>query len=277
MRSTNNILSIQDLGVSYGSIQVLSDIDLTVQSGEIVGIVGESGSGKSTLLKAITRLLPKSAHLTSRSLYYKDTNLTTLSNKAMRSLRGSDIGFLFQDAQESLDPLFTIKRQFDEVLKAHTKLKLTKEGMLQVQKHALERVGLMDTTRILQSLPSELSGGMCQRVTIAFALALSPRILLADEPTSALDGNTQRRIVDILRTLNREEELSLLIVSHDMDFVASLAHKIFVMRDGRIVESGSCEQIMSDPQDAYTRELIDAIPRLQGTLDVIPLGESHAS
>lgn len=277
MRSTNNILSIQDLGVSYGGIQVLSDIDLTVQSGEIVGIVGESGSGKSTLLKAITRLLPKSAHLTSRSLYYKDTNLTTLSNKAMRTLRGSDIGFLFQDAQESLDPLFAIKRQFDEVLKAHTKLKLTKEEMLQIQKHALERVGLMDTTRILQSLPSELSGGMCQRVTIAFALALSPRILLADEPTSALDSDTQRRIVDILCTLNREEGLSLLIVSHDIDFVASLAHKIVVMRDGHIVESGSCEQILGNPQYPYTRELIDAIPRLQETLDAIPLGELHAS
>lgn len=277
MRSTNNILSIQDLGVSYGGIQVLSDIGLTVQSGEIVGIVGESGSGKSTLLKAITRLLPKSAHLTARSLYYEDVNLTTLSNKTMRSLRGSDIGFLFQDAQESLDPLFTIKRQFDEVLKAHTKLKLTKEKMLQIQKHALERVGLMDTTRILQSLPSELSGGMCQRVIIAFALALSPRILLADEPTSALDSDTQRRIVDILCTLNREEGLSLLIVSHDIDFVASLAHKIVVMRDGHIVESGSCEQIIGNPQNPYTRELIDAIPRLQGTLDVIPLGELHAS
>lgn len=277
MSSGKGLLAVRGLEVRYGGSPVLHGVDLEVGEGEIVGVVGESGSGKSTLLNAVAGLLPCSAEICAGSILYDGSEISIAGSKAMQALRGRGIGYLFQNAEGSFDPLFSIKSQFDEALKANGAVPKKKPDMLAVQKAALERVGLDDADRVLGALPSELSGGMCQRVALAFAVALGPKLLLADEPTSALDGKSQDKVVDILRRLNVEEGLAVLIVSHDIDLVASLAHRIIVMRSGRIVESGRSDEVMDDPQQPYTRELIAAVPRVKGEAEVLELGACRAS
>ena len=274
MSNSEEILTVQGLCVRYFGAQALGDIDLSVKRGEVVGIVGESGSGKSTLLKAIAGLLPQTAKVTSESVELDGIDLLDRDGKEMR---GSEIGFLFQDTEGSFDPLFTIKKQFDEVMGAHRGKPKNRDEWDCIQRKALDLVGLRDADRILSSLPSELSGGMCQRVALAMILALSPDILLADEPTSALDVASQKRVMDILRALNAEEGLSILMVSHDIDLIGSIADRIVVMHNGRIVEEGLTAQVMNDPVDPYTRELIAATPHLEGQVDIEALGTCHAS
>lgn len=277
MSSGRGLLAVRGLEVRYGGSPVLHGVDLEVGEGEIVGIVGESGSGKSTLLNAVAGLLPRSAKICAGSILYGGSEISIAGSKTMQALRGRGIGYLFQNAEGSFDPLFSIKSQFDEALKANGAAPKKKPDMLAVQKAALERVGLDDADRVLGALPSELSGGMCQRVALAFTVALGPKLLLADEPTSALDGKSQDKVVGILRRLNVEEGLAVLIVSHDIDLVASLAHRIIVMRSGRIVESGRSNEVMDDPQQSYTRELIAAVPRVKGEAEVLELGACRAS
>lgn len=277
MSSSTDILTIKNLGVSYGNAQVLDDVNLSVAAGEIVGIVGESGSGKSTLLQAIACLLPRTASVISGTIHYRDRNIERLSAKAMCSLRGTDLGFLFQNAENSFDPLFSVRRQFDEVLRAH-KTPGNRSDYETIQCKSLARVGLTDSQRILDSLPSQLSGGMNQRIALAFALALEPQLLLADEPTSALDGSAQKNVIEILRWLNESDGLSILMVSHDIELVGSLADKITVMHEGRIVETGPANQILHNPQQPYTQELIRAIPHIMGQFEITPLGgDNHAA
>lgn len=277
MSNSEEILTVQGLCVRYFGAQALGNVDLSVKRGEVVGIVGESGSGKSTLLKAIAGLLPQTAAVTSGSVELDGIDLLGRDGKEMRAMRGSEIGFLFQDTEGSFDPLFTIKKQFDEVMDAHRRKPKDRDEWDRIQRKALDLVGLRDADRVLSSLPSELSGGMCQRAALAMILALSPDILLADEPTSALDVTSQKRVMDILRTLNAEEGLSILMVSHDIDLIGSIADRIVVMHNGRIVEEGLTAQVMNDPVDPYTRELIAATPHLEGEVEIEALGTGHAS
>lgn len=272
MHDERDILNVTDLDVSYGSASAVRGVSLAVGAGEIVGIVGESGSGKSTLLRAVAHLLPPAARINAGSIAFAGRDITRSSAREMRSLRGNALSYLFQNAERSFDPLFTIGAQFDEVMRAQQR-----ENMRSHQRTALERMGFADPDRVLASLPSELSGGMCQRVALAFALAASPQLLLADEPTSSLDGQAQARVIELLRELNEQEGLAILMVSHDIELVASFASRIIVMHEGRIVETGTSVQIMNDPQDPYTRSLIAAIPHATGVVNVEPLGARHAS
>lgn len=272
-----DILSVKGLDVFYGDVQALYGVDLFVKEGEIVGIVGESGSGKTTLLRTIAHMLPGSAWNSAGSIILEGKDIARFSVRDMRKLRGNVFSYLFQNAEKSFDPLFTIRKQFDEMLRAHSSDRQTKEELLTREIIALKRVGFRDSERILSSLPSELSGGMCQRVALAFALSSAPKILFADEPTSALDGDAQATIIELLRDINSKEELAVLIVSHDIELVASFANRIVVMHEGRIVEQGSAEQIMKDPQHAYTQELIEAIPHLNGDEHIEYIGSKHAS
>lgn len=305
MHDERDILSVTDLDVSYGSVSAVRGVSLAVGAGEIVGIVGESGSGKSTLLRAVAHLLPPAARIDAGSIAFAGRDITRASAREMRSLRGSALSYLFQNAERSFDPLFTIGAQFDEVMRAHEGAANVRAGkalrggslrdgagsasrdgrrmrdqqrekMRGRQQAALERMGFADPDRVLTSLPSELSGGMCQRVALAFALAASPQLLLADEPTSSLDGQAQARVIKLLRELNEQEGLAILMVSHDIELVASFASRIIVMHEGRIVETGESARIMNDPQDPYTRSLIAAIPHVMGTVNVEPLGARHA-
>lgn len=275
--SNEEVLAIRDLGVRYGGARAVEGVGLSVHKGEVVGIVGESGSGKSTVLNAVAGMLPRTAEVCSGSVSCGGVDVLRAGENKKRTLRGKEIGYLFQNAEGSFDPLFTIGRQFDEALRSNGVARKGKRERLAITREALDRVGLDDADRVLKALPSELSGGMCQRAALAIALAQNPRILLADEPTSALDVRAQGKVVGILKRLNHEDGLSILMVSHDIDLVASFAHRIVVMRDGRVVESGPSEEVMADPQHPYTRELIAAIPRSGGEIEVTELGGRHAS
>lgn len=256
-KGAEHILAVQGLGVSYGDALALRDVSLTVCAGEVVGVVGESGSGKSTLLRAVAHLLPPTAVVTGGSVAFGGRDITEAPRRLMAQLRGTDIAYLFQNGESSLDPLFTVGQQFDEVMRSHgSRPDRTRQRTL------LRRMGFEDDERVLDALPCQLSGGQCQRVALAFALAGHPKLLLADEPTSALDGEAQARVVALLRDLNERERLAVLLVSHDIDLVASLSDTLCVMRDGCVVEEGPTAQVMESPRAAYTRELIASVPRL---------------
>lgn len=303
MSDARDILSVMELGVSYGSAPALRGVSLEVRAGEIVGIVGESGSGKSTLLRAVAGLLAPTAAM-GGSIRLEGRELAGAQPRELRALRGSAVSYLFQNAERSFDPLFTVGAQFDEVMRAHEGAaanapagKAARDGRGRPrgdehagarggqgareqrrvrQRAALARMGFTDPDRVLAALPSELSGGMAQRVALAFALAGSPRLLLADEPTSALDADAQERVLELLRELNDQEGLAILMVSHDIELVARFASRLIVMHEGRIVETGPSEQVMREPQDPYTRELIAAIPRATGAIEVEQLGARWA-
>lgn len=279
MQTSNSkeVLTIRDLGVRYGGARAVDGVSLSVHKGEVVGIVGESGSGKSTILNAVAGLLPRTAEVCSGSISCGGIDVLRESEKKKRALLGKAIGYLFQNAEGSFDPLFTIGSQFDEALRSNGFARKHRRERLGIMGEALKHVGLDDADRVLKALPSELSGGMCQRAALAIALAQNPAILLADEPTNALDVRTQEKVVGILKRLNHEDGLSILMVSHDIDLVASFAHRIVVMHDGRVVESGPSGKLMADPQHSYTRELIAAIPRASDEIEVTELGGRHAS
>lgn len=225
-----------------------------------MGIVGESGSGKSTLLRAIVHLLSSAASVEGGSVVFAGNDITHAPRKHMNKLRGAEISYLFQNAEQALDPLFKIGDQFDEVLKAHAR-----QASREFEAEFLSRMGFEDPMRTLRSIPSQLSGGMAQRVAMAFALAGQPRLLLADEPTSSLDADAQKRTVELLREINQTENLAILLVSHDIGLVSTLAESMLVMRKGRVVESGACSEVVSAPRNPYTRELIESIPRMPDT------------
>lgn len=253
------LLDVSGLSVSFGDVRVLDKVDINVEHGEIVGIVGESGSGKSTLLKAISRLLARQAKINSGTISFCSHDLLSLNTKEMAGLRGSAISYMFQNGELSLDPLFTIKSQFDEVIRAHRICQRGKEAS--IEEELLAQTGIEDPARVLSCLPSELSGGICQRVVLAMALAGRPKLLLADEPTSALDVDSQERVGTLLQKTSEEHNIAILIVGHDIDFIASLASRIYVMKDGIILESGNSRETLSNPKDGYTKQLIAAIPK----------------
>lgn len=249
-------LRVSDLCVSYGEHKAIRGLDLFLERGGATAIVGESGSGKSTFLKAIAGLLsPTMAHVTG-SILFEGREITNLSGDERSRLRSERISYLFQNGQQSLDPLFTIDYQFDELLRAHGK------NPQEVEKtKLLSLMDIDDPARVLASLPSELSGGLCQRVCVAFALAGAPHLLLADEPTSSLDPQSQDKVADLLLRANKEEGVGLLVVTHDISLASRLADTIVVMRNGEVVESGTTCNILNNPTKPYTQQLIDSIPR----------------
>ena len=264
------LLSVSDLEVSYAGIRALSGVSVTLAQGEILGIVGESGSGKSTLLRTIAHLLPKAACIEGGNIQCAGKDITHASEATMQTLRGSELAYLFQNGELSLDPLFSVDYQFNEVLHAHAQ-----RMSYQEKAELLSLMGITNASHVLQCIPSELSGGQCQRVALAFALAGKPKLLLADEPTSALDVQAQEQVAALLRSLNETYGMSILLVGHDIEFVASLASRIAVMKQGCIVECASTTNIMNAPQQAYTQELLAAIPKETRTF--VSVGKTGAA
>jgi peptide/nickel transport system ATP-binding protein len=263
-----HILRLEGLGVSYGGVQAVHDVTFDVAPGEIVGLVGESGSGKSSILRALAGLLGGSGRISAGRAVFDGRDIASASRKELASLRGSQLAYVFQDPTSSLDPLFRIGDQFDECIRAH--------GIAQgEQVHALEcnllrEMGFDDPQRVLHSYPHNLSGGMCQRVVLAFSVACNPRLLLADEPTSALDVTAQEQVSRLLLRIRAEHGVSMLVVSHNMGAISLVADRIGVMYRGRLVELGEREQVLHAPAHPYTRNLISAIPRTDGSLPRIP-------
>ena len=262
-RAEDALLSVQDLQTVFytdkETIRAVDSITFDVQPGETVGIVGESGSGKSVTARSIMGLVDSPGKVLSESsVQFDGTELTELSDSEYREVRGSGIGMVFQDPQQSLNPVYTVGNQIKEALSVNRGI--TGAEAEEVATDLLESVGIPDAKRRLDEYPHEFSGGMRQRAVIAMMLACEPDLLIADEPTTALDVTIQAQILDLLKELQAERDLSILFITHDMGVIADIADRVNVMYAGEIVERGPVENIFETPKHPYTEALIDSIP-----------------
>ncbi|MDE0923711.1 MAG: ABC transporter ATP-binding protein [Aurantimonas coralicida] len=259
------ILRVEELTVEVGGETgprpVVSDFSFELARGETLCIAGESGSGKSMTSLAIMGLLPKpGARIASGRIRLGDTDLAQLSEGEMRRVRGKRVAMIFQEPMTSLNPVLTIGRQLIEAIEAHESVGRSEARRRAIA--ALDAVRIPEAASRLAQHPHELSGGMRQRVMIAMALALRPDVLIADEPTTALDVTVQGEVLELLRDLQRDLGTAIILITHDMGVVAEMADRVVIMRHGRMVETGAAATIFADPQAAYTRELLAAVPRM---------------
>lgn len=258
-RTDNAALRISGLEISTTSrgraLPLVTDVNLTLGDSEIVGLVGESGSGKSITALACLGLLPQGVDVTAGTIEIAGHDVTSLDDQRLRQLRGPTMGMVFQDPMTTLDPCFRIGRQMIEAITEHENV--TKAVARRRSVDMLGHVGIPEPERCFESYAHELSGGLCQRVMIATALLLEPRMLVADEPTTALDVTTQASILALVRRLCEELEMSVLWISHDLAVVAQLADRVAVMYAGEIVETGTTTTLFTDARHHYTRGLLD--------------------
>ena len=274
------LLRYEHVEISYNGVPAVRDISFSVGEGEILGIVGESGCGKSTLIRAAMGLLGNTGLVTRGDIFYKGKNLPDLSYAEVRKLNGPELGMIFQNAGSSFCPIRTVGAQLYESMTEHkaagrqdAESKATGRrgarskaaGRQDFGRQALElfaKLGFEDGQRILDSYPFELSGGMQQRVGIAAAMLMNPKVLFADEPTSALDVSVQKQVVEEMLLVRRNFGTSIVLVTHNIGVIGAMADKVLVMRGGERVEYGEKEQVLRDPKEAYTKRLMSAVPRL---------------
>jgi len=260
--STPPLLEVSNLRLQFdtprGLVQAIDGISFTLDKGEILGLVGESGSGKSQTGNTIMGLLDRGARITEGSVKFKSQELLGLPHEQLRRIRGNKIAMIFQDPMMTLNPVLRIDTQMVEAVLAHQSVGL--EAAMKLALQALERVGIAAPEERLKCYPHQLSGGMRQRVVIAIALLNSPEIFIADEPTTALDVTIQSQILFEVQKLCRDTGAALIWITHDLAVVAALADRVCVMHRGKIVEQGTVDQILDNPQHPYTRGLMDAIP-----------------
>ena len=261
----SEIIRYEHVDISYNRRTVVHVVHFSAQEGEILGIVGESGSGKSTLIKAAMGLLGRDGLVTRGDIWYKGKDLPDLSPKEMRKICGAEIGMIFQMAGSSFCPIRTVRDQLYETVSEHKKTE-KKEFEDQAQE-LLAKFGFEDPKRVLDSYPFELSGGMNQRAGIAIAMLMNPPILFADEPTSALDVTVQRQVINEMLHLRELFGTSIIIVTHDLGVVKAMADTVLVLKDGKKVEYGKAEEVLNDPQDAYTQKLLSAVPVLRRSVN----------
>ena len=254
------MLEIRDLHVKFHTRQreAVSGVSLTIHDGEILGLVGESGSGKSVTAMAVAGLLPRKQCSFSGQILLDGAELLHADRALLRKVQGKDIGVVFQEPMSAMDPLMTVGRQVEEVLRIHTDL--DREARKERALAALTAAELPDPEAVYRRYPHELSGGMLQRAMIAAAIVSRPKLLLLDEPTTALDVTIQAQILDLLKKLNRESGMSMLFISHNLSVVRRLCPRAAVMQRGVLVEEGDIDQIFRHPQHPYTQRLIAAIP-----------------
>jgi len=258
------LLSVRDLSVAFhqgGATSVAVDhVSFDLMPGEVVALVGESGSGKSVTANSILKLLPyPAASHPSGKILFDGKDMLTLPERSLRAVRGNDITMIFQEPMTSLNPLHTIERQIGEILELHQAI--TGAEARQRTLELLLQVGIREPEKRLKAYPHELSGGQRQRVMIAMALANRPKLLIADEPTTALDVTVQAQILELLSDLKAKHGMSMLFITHDLGIVRKFADRVCVMTKGKIVETGTVEQVFTDPQHAYTRHLLAAEPK----------------
>lgn len=258
------ILEIRKLHVGFHQknekITVVNNLDLTVKKGGITAIVGESGSGKSVSALSIMQLLPypKAFH-SNGNILFEGKNLLDATDKDIQRLRGNDIGIVFQEPLTSLNPLHKIGDQVAEIIQVHQKI--SKKEALDQAVSLLRKVKIRDAEKRLNAYSYELSGGERQRVMIAMAIANKPKLLIADEPTTALDVTVQAKIIELLKDLQKEMDMAILLISHNLRLVKSIADETYVMRDGLVIESGPTEQLFNTPLDPYTQSLMAPLPK----------------
>lgn len=258
------LLSVRDLSVAFhqgGATSVAVDhVSFDLMPGEVVALVGESGSGKSVTANSILKLLPyPAASHPSGKILFDGRDMLTLPERALRAVRGNDITMIFQEPMTSLNPLHTIERQIGEILELHQAITGAEARARTLE--LLLQVGIREPEKRLKAYPHELSGGQRQRVMIAMALANRPKLLIADEPTTALDVTVQAQILELLGDLKTQHGMSMLFITHDLGIVRKFADRVCVMTKGKIVETGTVEQVFTDPQHAYTRHLLAAEPK----------------
>lgn len=245
-----------------GTLPAVNGVSFTLKSGEILGVVGESGCGKSVMSMSVLKLIEKYGGKVQEgsSITLQGRQILELPEKVMCDLRGKEIAMISQDPMTSLNPVFTVEYQMVEMICRHTK-KTKKEA----SEHALfwlKKVGIPEPEKRMKEYPHQLSGGMCQRVIIAMALSCDPKVLIADEPTTALDVTVQAQILDLLRKLRDDVNAAIILVTHDMGVVASMADNIMVMYAGRVAEYGTTQQIFKEPRHPYTQGLLASVPRM---------------
>jgi peptide/nickel transport system ATP-binding protein len=258
-----SLLSIDNLGVAFntrkGPVQAVKDVSFAIQPGEILGIVGESGSGKSVTAQALLRILEPAGRITSGTALFDGLDLLACPEHAMRGIRGRAISMVFQNPRAALNPVLPVGRQLEDIL-VHT-AGLPRRAARGRAEELLSEVRIADPARRAAALPMQLSGGMCQRVMMAIALAASPRLLIADEPTTGLDVTTQAAIMALLSREIRTRGMSLLLITHDLALAGEHCDRIAVMQAGRLVEQGPAAAVLGTPREAYTRHLVATIPR----------------
>lgn len=274
-----SLLSVENLKVAFqtrrGEIQAVRGVSLDVSKAEILGVVGESGSGKSVTSYALMRLLDKGGKITSGTLSYGGLDLKNARESVMRDLRGREISMIFQNPRAALNPIRKVGHQIEDVLRRHAKA--TRFTARTEAIKALMAVRIKDAEARYHAYPFELSGGMCQRIVIAIALACDPKLLIADEPTTGLDITTQKAVMDLIAELIAERDMSAMVITHDLGLAAQYCDRIVVMKDGEVVEQGAPDQLFTAPQHPYTRKLVDATPRADASVrDLLPSDQRTA-
>lgn len=268
-----SLLEVNNLRIEYPSRHgvhvAVKSLTLDIQRGEIVGVVGESGAGKSTVGNAIIDLLSPPGTVAGGEVFLNSEKISGLSIEKMRQVRGSKIGFIFQDPMTSLNPLFTVEQQLTETI--HANMKVSNEQAYQRALALMNQVGIPQPENRLKQYPHQFSGGMRQRVVIAIALAGEPDLIIADEPTTALDVSIQDQILSLIRDLCKKNNVGCMLVTHDMGVVSNVTDRVAVMYRGDLVEFGPTAKVLGDPDHPYTRSLISAVPRSDIKLDRFPL------
>ncbi|MGC4995380.1 MULTISPECIES: ABC transporter ATP-binding protein [unclassified Streptomyces] len=258
-----SLVEVTDLTVEFGALRAVDGLSFTLDKGAALALVGESGSGKSTVAGALLGLHRDTGARVGGSVLVAGTDVAAASDAELRRLRGAKAAMVFQDPLSSLDPYYAVGDQIAEVYRVHTRA--SRRAARARAARVLDRVGIPDAARRARSRPHEFSGGMRQRALIAMALACEPELLIADEPTTALDVTVQAQILDLLHTLRQDDGLGLLLVTHDVGVAAESADDVLVMRHGRAVEHGPLRQVLAAPEQAYTRELLAAVPRVDAS------------
>ena len=257
------LLEVKNLKVSFNvgkkKLTAVENVEFSLDKGKVIGIVGESGCGKSVTATSILRLVPPAVSIIDEDsqILFDGEDLVKAPEARMREIRGNEISMIFQEPMSSLNPVYRIGDQMLEMIRTHNK-QISKKDALDQCVEMLKRVGIPSPEQRIREFPHQLSGGMRQRVMIAMALLCNPKLLIADEPTTALDVTIQAQILELLRQLRQELDLSYLFISHDLNVVYQLCDRVLVMKSGRIVEQGTVEEIFEHPQDPYTRQLLEA-------------------
>jgi peptide/nickel transport system ATP-binding protein len=263
-----SLLKVKNLNISYPTrketIVASKDVEFTLERGEILGIVGESGSGKSTIANAIINLIDPPGEITGGSIKIDKIELRD-NEEVIQKIRGKKIGFVFQDPQTSLNPLFRIKDQLIETIQTH--LDLDYQEALNRSIQLLEEVGIDNAEKRIEDYPHQFSGGMRQRVVIALAISCEPDLIIADEPTTALDVSIQYQILELLKDLTQKRNLGVIIITHDMGVIAETTNKVIVMRYGVIVEQGDTKELLTNPKSNEARSLVISVPPTNKKID----------
>src|SRR3954451_4326432 len=274
------LLDVKDLTVEFttrrGIVRAVQHVDIQVGKGETLGIVGESGSGKSVTSYAVMRILDRAGAIASGSVVFSGIDVKAASESQMRDLRGREISMVFQNPRAALNPIRKVGHQIEDVLRQHVQVNPSDRGEKAIE--ALEQVKIARPRERYHAYPFELSGGMCQRVVIALALACNPQLLIADEPTTGLDVTTQKAVMDLIVELTKRRGMSTVLITHDLGLAAAYCDRVVVMEKGRVVETAKAADIFANPQHPYTKKLMRATPRLGVSLrDLLPEEEGAAA